>query len=138
MPLPESETSSELATEMMEEYPTKNYKVNFSTNQIEGYTDGLDSLKQYFLLAMNTQRYSNKAFTSNFGMDWTDLIGMPDDYIVSEVLTRVQDMVLADNRFLSVDYYEDNPFTINGDSIIINLTVKTTEGDFEAEVNVTK
>lgn len=138
MPLPESEETSELTAEMPEEYPTKNYKINFTTNQIEGYTDGLDTLKQYFLLAINTQKSSNKAFTNNFGMDWTDLIGMPDEYIVSTVLTRIQDMILADNRFVSVDYYDDNPFTINGDSIIINLTVKTTEGDFDAEVNIAK
>lgn len=118
------------------EYNTKTYKINWETNQIEGYVDGIEALKQSFMLAFNTQRYKNHAFTSNYGMDWQGLIGMPEDYIISEVLTRVQDMVLADKRFLSVEYYEDDPYTIEGDAIYINLDIKTVEGDFTASVTV--
>ena len=136
MPLPASNNDN--AIERPAEYPTETYKINFQTNQIEGKISGIEALKQYFLLAINTQRFSNAAFTSNFGMDWNDLIGLPDDYIISEVLTRVQDMILADKRFLSVDYYDTMPFEINGNNIIINLVVKTEEGDFDASVSVEK
>lgn len=118
------------------EYNTKTYKINWETNQIEGYVDGIEALKQSFMLAFNTQRYKNHAFTSNYGMDWQDLIGMPEDYILSEVLTRAQDMILADKRFLSVEYYEDDPYTVEGDTIYINLDIKTVEGDFTASVTV--
>lgn len=138
MALPSSEVNSKDNTEMMDEYPTKTYKVNFQTNQIEGYVEGIEALKQSFLLSINTQRFNNSAFTANYGMDWKDLIGLPDDYIVSEVLTRIQDMILADKRFLSVDLYDTNPFEINGNSIIINLIVKTEEGDFDASVSIEK
>lgn len=138
MALPNSEVNSKDNTEMMDEYPTKTYKVNFQTNQIEGYVEGIEALKQSFLLSINTQRFNNSAFTANYGMDWKDLIGLPDDYIVSEVLTRIQDMILADKRFLSVDLYDTNPFEINGNSIIINLIVKTEEGDFDASVSIEK
>lgn len=117
-------------------YSTKTYKVNFETQQVIGFTDGIDALKQSFLFAINTQRYQNHAFTSNYGMDWRNLIGMPSEYILSEVLTRVQDMILADNRFLSVDFYESDPYTIEGDTIYINLEIKTNEGDFTATVTV--
>ena len=137
MPLPASNDNNN-AIERPAEYSTETYKINFQTNQIEGKISGIEALKQYFLLAINTQRFSNVAFTSNFGMDWNDLIGLPDDYIISEVLTRVQDMILADKRFLSVDYYDTTPFEINGNNIIINLVVKTEEGDFDASVSVEK
>lgn len=137
MPLPASNDNNN-AIDRPAEYPTETYKINFHTNQIEGKISGIEALKQYFLLAINTQRFSNAAFTSNFGMDWNDLIGLPDDYIISEVLTRVQDMILADKRFLSVDYYDTTPFEINGNNIIINLVVKTEEGDFDASVSVEK
>lgn len=138
MALPSSETNSKNIPEMLENYPTETYKVNFQTQQIEGKVSGIDALKQAFLLVINTQRFSNAAFTSNYGMDWNDLIGLPDDYIVSEVLTRIQDMILADKRFLSVDFYDNIPFEINGNCIIINLVVKTEEGDFDASVNIEK
>lgn len=138
MAVPNSETNSQDIPEMLENYSTETYKVNFQTQQIEGKVSGIDALKQAFLLAVNTQRFSNAAFTSNYGMDWNDLIGLPDDYIVSEVLTRIQDMILADKRFLSVDFYDNNPFEINGNCIIINLVVKTEEGDFDASVNIEK
>lgn len=137
MPLPASNDNNNII-DRPAEYPTETYKINFQTNQIEGKISGIEALKQYFLLAINTQRFSNAAFTSNFGMDWNDLIGLPDDYIISEVLTRVQDMILADKRFLSVDYYDTMPFEINGNNIIINLVVKTEEGDFDASVSVEK
>lgn len=138
MALPNSETNSENIPEMMENYPTETYKINFQTQQVEGKVSGIEALKQAFLLAINTQRFSNEAFTSNYGMDWVDLIGLPDDYIVSEVLTRIQDMILADKRFLSVNFYDNNAFEIIGNQIIINLIVKTEEGDFDATVNITK
>lgn len=138
MALPQSESNSNEIVEKMTEYPTETYKINFQTNQIEGKVSGIEALKQSFLCAINTQRFSNAAFTSNYGMDWNDLIGLPDDYIVSEVLTRIQDMILADKRFLSVDFYDNNPFEIIGNSIIINLIVKTEEGDFDAAVSIEK
>ena len=47
-------------------------------------------------------------------------------------------MILADKRFLSVDFYDNNAFEINGNSIIINLVIKTEEGEFDAAVNITK
>lgn len=118
------------------EYPTRTFKVNFENNQVNGFVDGLDALKQSFMFMINTQRFVNTAFTSNFGMDWKDLIGQPNDYILSEVLARVQDMILADNRFLSADYYETRPFEIIGDMVIINIEVKTIYGDFTTQINV--
>ena len=138
MALPNSEINSENIPEMMDEYPTETYKINFQTQQVEGKVSGIEALKQAFLLAINTQRFDNGAFTTNYGMDWKDLIGLPDDYIISEVLTRIQDMILADKRFLSVDFYDNNAFEINGNSIIINLVIKTEEGEFDATVNITK
>lgn len=133
---PDSQANSENAKEMMDVYPTKTYKINFTTQQIEGNVSGIEALKQAFLLQINTQRLENSAFTTNYGMDWKDLIGMPEEYILSEVLTRIQDMITSDKRFLSVDYDEDSPFEINGSSIIINLVVETEEGSFTASVNV--
>lgn len=121
---------------VFEDYPTETYKINFETNRVERMTDGLEAMKQAFYLAINTERFIHPAFTNNYGMEWDNLIGRPEDYIISETLYRIKDMVEADKRFLSVDYWPDKNFEIKEDYIIIYLTVSTTYGDFLTSVNV--
>lgn len=123
--------------DLKDTYPTRTYKVNFNTGQLEGFVDGLEAMKQAFYFAINTQRHLNLAFTSNFGMEWRDLIGKPNDYIISEILTRVQSMIKADSRFLSADYDEDEPFTIEGDKLIVNIVIQTEYGSFNTEITST-
>ena len=126
----------DILDKISEDYPTKTYKINPLTNQIEGYCDGLEAMKQAFNLQLNTQRYRNFGFSNNYGMEWQDLIGKSEDYIISELIKRLKDMIKGDKRYTNVDLYSDEPFTINGDRLIINIVVETIYGSFDAEVGI--
>lgn len=121
---------------LKDDYPTETFKINFETNQIEGKCNSLEAMKQAFYLQLNTQRYANKAFSNNFGMEWQDLIGNTEDFIVSEIVKRLKDMILGDKRYTDVSLDSDSPFEINGDLIIINIIVTTIYGEFTAEIGV--
>ena len=132
----EDENNLFISDKIPDEYPTKTYKVNPITNQIEGYCDGLEAMKQAFNLQLNTQRYKSYGFSNNYGMEWQDLIGKPEDYIISEIIKRLKDMIKGDKRYIDIDLYNDEPFTINGDRLIINIVVETIYGIFDAEVGI--
>lgn len=116
--------------------PTYTYYVDIDTNQILRMCDGFEAVKQAFNLLINTQRFIHQGFTSDYGMDWSDLIGRPVDYIISETQARLKDAIKPDSRFVSVDLSSNNPYTIDGDSIIMNFEVITVFGGFETSMEV--
>lgn len=108
------------------------------SNQIIGKCDGIEAVKQTFEFLIATRRGMHRCFTANWGVDFRDLIGRPDDYIISELLTRVQDAIKPDDRIISVDLNKDYPFEVDGDSILINFEVETVFGTFESSLSVKK
>lgn len=119
-----------------ENQPSYTYYVDTDTNQILRMCDGFEAVKQAFNLLINTQRFIHQGFTSDYGMDWSDLIGRPVDYIISETQARLKDAIKPDSRFVSVDLSSNNPYTIDGDSIVMNFEVITVFGGFETSMEV--
>lgn len=118
------------------EQPSYTYYVDPDTNQILRMCDGFEAVKQAFNLLINTQRFRHQGFTSDYGMDWSDLIGQPADYIISEVQARLKEAIKPDARFISVDLDANTPYTIEGDMIIMNFEVVTVFGGFSVSTEV--
>ena len=118
------------------EQPTKTFYIDPDTNQVLRMCDGFEAVKQAFHLLINTQRFIHQGFTSDYGMDWSDLIGRPTDFIISEVQSRLKDAIKPDERFISVDLNPDSPYTIEGDELIMNFEVVTVFGGFSVTTEV--
>ena len=74
-------TNDILSTLEIEEQPSKNYKLFFTENIINGYVDKLEAMKQVIYKILNTERYQCLIYSWNYGIETMDLFGEPVSYV---------------------------------------------------------
>ena len=129
-------TNSVLSTTLsVERQPTKTYKFDIENDVINGFCDGLESMKQVIYKILNTERYEHIMYSWNYGIELRDLFGEPMNYVISELQRRVTEALVQDDRIKSVDGFNYN---IDRKTVHLNFTVHTIFGDVQSEkvVNV--
>lgn len=131
--LPESASVTIYENESRE-YPTETYLVDKSTGTIKRVGGGLEAMKQAAEIILDTERYQNQIYTSNFGREIKKLIGKPPEYVASMLKRRVQEAFSIDKRFLSVDNFVFD-FTELG-TLKCTFEIKTVYGTVPGEVEI--
>ena len=115
-------------------YPSKTYKVEFETlNQINGFSDDLDAIKQAIYLILSTERYAHIIYSWDYGVELIDLIGKPIPYVMSELPRRIKEALIQDNRIKDVVDFE---FERQGKKLHTTFTVVTNLGNIPSELEV--
>lgn len=130
------QTENELKNDFeFEEIPTNTFKLNDSYNQIYGFTDGIEAMKQAIYLMLNIERYEYLIFSWDYGIELADLFGQPINFVMAELERRISEALLQDSRISSVENFE---FDYQKNKIICKFTVYTIFGEIETEkvVNV--
>lgn len=118
----------------LERQPTKTYKMNFEENLIQGYTDGLEAMKQAIYKILLTERYQYIIYSWNYGIELSDLFGEPISYVCPELERRITEALIWDDRIQNVDNFE---FNLSKKGVVhVSFTVHTIFGDVEAEREV--
>lgn len=118
-----------------EEIPTNTFKLNDSYNQLYGFTDGLEAMKQAIYLILNIERYEYLIYSWNYGVELADLFGQPISYVMAELERRISEALLQDSRITSVENFE---FDYKKNKVFCKFTAITIFGEVEIEkvVNV--
>lgn len=130
------QTENELKNDFeFEELPTNTFKLNDSYNQIYGFTDGLEAMKQAIYLILNIERYEYLIFSWNYGIELADLFGEPIPFVMAELERRISEALLQDSRIISVEDFE---FDSERNKVFCKFKVYTIYGEIEIEkvVNV--
>lgn len=130
------QTENELKNDFeFEELPTNTFKLNDSYNQIYGFTDGLEAMKQAIYLILNIERYEYLIFSWNYGIELADLFGEPIPFVMAELERRISEALLQDSRITSVEDFE---FDSERNKVFCKFKVYTIYGEIETEkvVNV--
>ncbi len=118
------------------EQPTKTYKMDIPGNEIRGYTDGLEAMKQAIYKILLTERYQYIMYSWNYGIELLDLFGEPVSYVVPELERRIREALTWDRRIKGVDNFE---FDLPQKGVVhVSFTAHTIFGDVgaEREVNI--
>lgn len=117
------------------ERPSKTYHIVIDKNRIDGITDGINSVSQAIYLILNTERYAYPIYSWDYGIQLSDLIGMPMKYVISVIPDRITEALKADDRVKEV---KDFSFETKKNKLYVYFTVVTTVGNIEAgkEVSV--
>lgn len=92
--------------------PTSNtYKLNYDKNDLKGFVDNLEAVKQAIYLILNIERYEYLIYDWDYGFQISDLIGSEINSILPEIQNRITDALIQDTRINSVD---DFSFDIKG------------------------
>lgn len=128
--IPESAIDVELNDDLE---VTRTYKL--SMDKIQGFTDGLEALKQAIYKELNTEKYEFPIYSFSYGIELESLLGKDPIYVKVELKRRIQECLLKDERIVSVNNFS---YSISGDTMFCNFEVKSIYGDItiSKEVNV--
>lgn len=112
------------------EMPTNTFKLNEAYNQISGFTDGLEAMKQAIYLILNIERYEYIIFSWNYGVELADLFGKPSSYVMAELERRISEALLQDSRIKKVEDFE---FDREKNKVFCKFKVKTIYGEIDSE-----
>lgn len=85
--------------------PSKNYRIVLSRDQVAGYVEEIEAMKQAIYLLLSVERYDYSIYTFNAGSEFRKLIGKPTSYVVSEVKNVITNCLLQDDRITAVDSF---------------------------------
>ena len=115
----------------VQEEPSKNYKMYFDEEVINGYRDELEAMKQVIFKILNTERYQYIIYSWNYGIELQDLFGEPVSYVCPELERRITEALVQDDRVESVDSFS---FDITEKrKVHVTFVVHTIFGDVDAE-----
>lgn len=139
--IPNIELLNQEITEM--EYPTRTYKIEIVhdpektldelDDNINGYTDDIDAIKQAIYLILSTERYHYIIYSWDYGVELVDLFGKPMPYVMSEIPRRVTEALTQDDR---INTCKDFEFKINGKHLLTTFTVVTNIGEISSVLEV--
>ena len=102
-------------------------------NQIAGMADGLEAMRQTVQNILQTERYDYQIYSTNYGVEFNDLVGADPDYIKAALPARIEEALSVDDRILSVD---DFTFDFSGDKAVVTCNVQTVYGTVNTGVQI--
>lgn len=125
------QTDFELISDFqIQNQPSYTFKLNTLDDNIKGFVDDLQAVKQAIYLILNTQRYQYLIYDWNYGVEFDDLIGSEKNYAMVQIQSRITDALLQDDRIEAVVDFE---FESNKKFITAYFVVKTIFGDIETQ-----
>lgn len=110
----------------------KTYKIK--NDQIKGFVNDIDSVKQSIEHILSTERYSNPIYSDDYGVELEQFIGKGYAYMEACIEKVISEALLQDNRITGVTIDDINQDSI--DSCNILISVETIFGVITEELNV--
>lgn len=114
--------------------PSYTYKVTADGTHVAGMVDGKEAILQSIQKLLNTERYESVIYSSNYGVEFSHLIGKDEDFIQKEVERMTIEALAVDDRILRVEDFSLERTT--NDSLTIMFKVVTTDFNFYAQMEV--
>lgn len=107
------------------------YKLNLDKNNISGFCDELEAVKQAVYLILNIERYEYLIYDWDYGFEIKDLIGQESIIIQPEIQRRICDALKQDSRIVNVrDFIFENGSI---GKLIVHFTVETIFGSYQSQ-----
>lgn len=113
--------------------PSRTWYINKTTNRIEGEVENWQAAHQAVQIILNTERFRWQIYKPYSGVEWDGLIGQDPGYVGANLLRRVREALLVDDRVRDVT---DFAFTVQGDRLSATMTVQTVYGNTQTTVEV--
>ena len=114
--------------------PHKTYRMDFKDNNIEGFVDGKDAIRQAIYKILETERYTYPIYSWDYGIELSDLYGEDVRYVCAELEDRIKEALTQDDRIVDVT---DFKFDTKEKGIVkVKFTVESTEGNIDIESEV--
>lgn len=131
MALPEIANAMAIQTE---EQPTRTYGIDYKNKRIAGKKDGLEAMVQAIRKALETQRYTERIYTGDYGSELQTLIGKPKEYAKAKLRMLIEEALSIDNRVKGVKSVETR--VTEQDEIAAEVQIETEYGEINIEETI--
>lgn len=116
------------------ESPSKTYRIDFAQKRIVGTVDGLQAMAQAVEKICRTERYSERIYSGNYGIELNRLIGASMPFVEANIEMTFDSAFAADSRITGIDNVTMSKTSC--DEMTASCRVHTTSGDIEAAFTV--
>ncbi len=85
---------------------SKTYKMEVDGDNVRGFIDEVEAMKQAIWKVLSTERYRFPIYSWNYGVELEDLFGESKQFVVLELPKRIRGALLQDDRIESVENFE--------------------------------
>lgn len=124
----------DVEVEEKEEEVYKEYEIDWETGQLTGrIVEGLEAVKVWIYLALQTERYVFEQFTWVYGNELPTLIGTSNnqEYLQMEVKRMVKDCLSVNEHILDIDNFQCE---VEDEKIMISFMAITDYGEVDISV----
>lgn len=115
----------------IEQYRTPTYRIDFENKRIVGKVSGNDAMVQAVRKILMTERYSERIYSGDYGVEFSRLVGASIPFVESNLQMTLDEAFSSDSRIRGVRDIQIS--RINCDSIVSTCRVLTDSGDVSAE-----
>lgn len=119
----------------IEEYPTRTYRIDFSGKRIVGTVDGVQAMAQAVEKICRTERYSERIYSGDYGIELARLIGESMPFVEANLRLTFEDAFSADSRITGIEDIQIERSNI--DEITASCQVLTMFGEVSASLSIT-
>ena len=102
--------------------------------KIAGFVEELEAVRQAIHFILAAERYEYIIYPWEYGVEFSDLIGMPVELVIPKLELRITEALLQDDRIESVEEFSfERP---DKKSILVSFKVNTIYGSTNEEVSV--
>ena len=113
---------------------TKTYRLDMANKRIVGMIDGLDAAVQAAHKILLTERYSERIYSGDYGVELQRLIGMSMPFVEANMKTTIEEALSPDERFETI---EDVELTrLDCDSLKVDFRVVTVDGETDTSIQL--
>ena len=107
-------------------YPIQEWILNEDSSQLGDSEQAIEAISQDLKFALSTERNKYPIMSSNFGVEFLDLIGQDKRYVKAQLKKRITEALSIDDRVNSLsDFKFSYP---DANSIVISFIVETKLG----------
>ena len=122
MMLPESSVETSF---QRTRYANKTWFVDKERGRIVKECDGMDAIVQAVKKILQTERYSERIYSTRYGVEFNAMIGKSLDYVKASLPQNIKEALQQDDRVQSVSI---SNIQAAGDAFAITIDVRTNAG----------
>ena len=114
--------------------PSYTHKLNLDSQTVSDFVDNKEAYRQAVVKLLSTERYDHIIYTTNYGVELRSLFGMSIYYVVPELVRRITEAVMQDDR--TTDVYGFDFDTTKKGVVSVKFHASSIYGDVEIEKEV--
>lgn len=118
----------------VQQFKTKTYRLDFVNKRIVGMIDNLDAMVQATYKVLLTERYSERIYSGDYGIELQRLISASMPFVEANIKTTIEEALMPDSRFKEVENVSIERTDI--DALNVNFKIVTDAGTTETSLQL--